>query len=111
MTIKKASDPIPILLGNDYKGMVKVGDVIDIGFWYYVYPCKVAGILERGASLPENGQVGAGMVQVDSKILFPYGIVQSAEGGNANELAAVFSVTTVLQIRIYRFIFIAMIAP
>ena len=117
MTIKKASDPIPILLGNDYKWMVKVGDVIDIGFWYYVYPCKVAGILERGASLPENGQVGAGMVQVDSKVLFPYGIqiqenpinvgeilkyafldymalefgiVQSAEGGNANELAAVF---------------------
>ncbi len=29
-----------------------------------------------------------------------FGIVQSAEGGNANELAAVFSVTTVLQIRI-----------
>lgn len=117
MTIEKASDPIPILLGNDYKGMVKVGDVIDVGFWYYIYPCKVIGILEQGAALPENGQLNVGMIQMDSKILFPYGIsvqknpedvgeimryafldymtlefavVQAEEGENINELVEVF---------------------
>lgn len=66
--------PIPIVLGNDYQGSLKVGDTIDLELAFYVYSCKVVGILEKGAEFPELGSVMNGKIKLDSYILFPYGI-------------------------------------
>ena len=74
MTIWRASDSIPILLGNDYQGIVEVGTAIDISYWGYAFPCRVAGILERGLSLPPFGKMDMSMTSMDSRIVFPHGI-------------------------------------
>lgn len=76
MTVKNISDPIPILLGSDYKGIIEVGEVLEIYFWDFVYQCKVVGILEQGATIPSYncGIMISNSCQLDSRILFPYGI-------------------------------------
>ncbi len=74
MTIEKASDPIPVLLGYDYKGILHIGDTMEINFWNYIYPCRVVGILEKGATFPEAGDTKGEMCQLDPILLFPYGI-------------------------------------
>ena len=85
MRIEHVSDAIPIVLGNDYKGIINIGDTMDIEFPFYVYPCRVAGILEKGATMPENGVTG-GTVWLDSTILFPYGIRVSNDPDMPEEL-------------------------
>ena len=54
MKLEHWSDPIPIVLGSDYKGIIKPGEEFSIWCWGYVYPCRVAGILEKGASIAES---------------------------------------------------------
>lgn len=74
LTLAHTSDPVPILLGNDYKGIIGTGTEIEVSYWGFVFCCKVAGILEKGAALPEGGDLGSDMHLLDSEILFPYGI-------------------------------------
>lgn len=86
VTIQNSSDAIPVLLGNDYKGIIEVGDTIDIYYPFYVYTCRVEGILEKGASLPESGISQGGLFMLDSAILFPYGIRVLSDPEAAEEL-------------------------
>ena len=86
MVIKQASDPIPILLGNDYQGVAEVGSVIDISYCGYAFPCKVAGILERGLSLPPYGKMDTTMTLMDSRIIFPHGIRVQEDPANVDEI-------------------------
>lgn len=74
LTIEHASDPIPILLGYEYKGKIPVGEAIEISYVGYSYPCRVAGILEKGSMIPSDGDGMAEMVVLDSYIIFPYNI-------------------------------------
>lgn len=87
MTIKTAADTIPIVLGNDYKGIIPVGYTLEINIsgTDYVYPCKVVGILEKGMQVPYNGDATQEMVTMDSYILFPYGIKISDKQAEAGE--------------------------
>lgn len=71
--IEHASDAIPIVLGNDYKGIINIGDTMDIEFPFNVFSCRVAGILEKGATMPEYGG-SVDKVWLDSTILFPFGV-------------------------------------
>ncbi len=86
ITVKKASDPVPILLGNNYQGVVEVGSEIDVNCWGYVYPCRVAGILEQGASLPPYSQMNMSMTSMDSRIVFPHGIRVEEDPANVSEI-------------------------
>lgn len=86
IVIKKASDPVPILLGNDYQGIVEVGSMIDVNCWGYVYPCRVVGILERGALLPPYSQMNVSMTSMDSRIVFPHGIRVEEDPVNVYEI-------------------------
>lgn len=91
-TIKTAADPVPVVLGNDYKGIVRPGQRLDIMIsgTGYVYPCKVAGILEKGMQIPYMGDATQDMVTLDSYFLFPFGIQVSdkrAEAGMAERYA------------------------
>lgn len=87
MTIRQASDDIPILLGNDYLGVVEVGSRVDIDYWGHVYPCRVAGILERGLTLPPFGKMkSASLTSMDSKIIFPHGIRVLEDPVNVDEI-------------------------
>ncbi|MBE5936794.1 MAG: hypothetical protein E7265_02055 [Lachnospiraceae bacterium] len=77
MTIKDAGDSVPIILGNDYKGLVEIGSELDILYWDNVYRCRVIGILEKGASTPKLGYSGVSYFSsciLDSHIIFPLGI-------------------------------------
>ena len=75
-TLEHGSEAIPVILGNEYKGIFSVGDTVDICMagTEYVYPCRVAGILERGTQIPEYGYYTQDMVLLDNYIIFPYGI-------------------------------------
>ena len=75
-TLESVSDAVPVILGNEYKGVFSVGDRIDIAMagTEYVYPCRVVGILERGTQIPEYGYYTQDMVLLDNYIIFPYGI-------------------------------------
>lgn len=55
MALERKTDPIPIVLGNGYQGILNVGDSLELGLFSYVYPCKIAGFLEKGAEVPESG--------------------------------------------------------
>lgn len=77
MTLDNADDPVPVVLGNDYKGLVGIGSEFDALYWNHVYRCKVAGILEKGASTPMFGYSGVGYttsIVLDSHIIFPFGV-------------------------------------
>lgn len=52
----------------------------------YKYPCEVVGILERGSQCPEDGDTRGGIVQLDSYVLFPYGIYMSGDEKKAGDL-------------------------
>jgi hypothetical protein len=60
-SLRKTSDSIPIVMGNEYKGIVSVGQTLEL-------------ILESGAQIPEYGNIKQDMVSLDSCIIFPYGI-------------------------------------
>lgn len=85
-TLHNEGDPIPIVVGNEYKGTLQVGERIDLMLLDYKYPCEVVGILERGSQCPEDGDTRGGMVQLDSYILFPYGIQLSDETKKVGDL-------------------------
>lgn len=86
MEIQKASDAIPILLGNDYRGVVEVGAAMDINCWGYVYPCRVIGILERGSSLPPFGKMYMEPISMDSRIILPHGVRVKEDPENVGEI-------------------------
>lgn len=75
-TLERGSDAIPVILGNEYKGIFSVGDMVDICMagTENVYPCKVVGILEGRTQIPEFGYYAQDMVLLDNYIIFPYGI-------------------------------------
>ena len=76
LTIQKASDAIPIILGNEYEGIIPIGKVLEINMsgTEYIYLCKVVGILQRGSQIPNNGNPTQDMISLDSYIIFPFGI-------------------------------------
>ncbi|MCI8364528.1 MAG: hypothetical protein HFG34_06215 [Eubacterium sp.] len=81
------SDPIPILLGSDYKGIMKPGDEFSLWCWGYVYPCRVAGILEKGAMIPEYpASENTDFCQLDSRLLLPFGIQVSEPAERVDEI-------------------------
>ncbi len=74
LVIERAKDPIPILLGSDYKEIIEIGTPIDVNYWCEFYHCKVIGILEKDSSLPPDGNMTYGeSVTLNDKIVFPYG--------------------------------------
>lgn len=84
--IDNAHADIPVVLGNGYKDMLNIGDRFDLSVLDYVYPCKVAGILEKGALCPEDGNTKAGMIDLDTYIIFPYGIRFRDVTGNVDDI-------------------------
>lgn len=75
MTIQRDGEPMPLLLGSNYKGIVEVGTIIDVNFWVCAYRCKVVGILEQGSKLPVNGHIDSGDLEsLDDRIVFPHGV-------------------------------------
>ncbi|MCI8364540.1 MAG: hypothetical protein HFG34_06275, partial [Eubacterium sp.] len=81
------SDPIPVLLGSDYKEIMKPGDEFSLRCWGYVYPCRVAGILEKGAMIPEYpASPNTDFCQLDSRILLPFGIQVSEPAEAVDEI-------------------------
>lgn len=83
------SDPIPVLLGSDYKGIMKPGDEFSIWCWGYVYPCRVAGILEKGVMIPEHPAAENKKYAYLSYLSLQSGIAQIPEG-KVKEQVAVF---------------------
>ena len=72
-----ADAPVPVVLGNDYKGLVDIGGEFDVLYWGYVYRCKVIGILEKEAATPILGYSGvcyAPSCVLDSHVIFQLGI-------------------------------------
>lgn len=82
LTIKSPSDDIPIIVGNEYKGIFDIGDRIEIAASEYIFPCKVIGILKKGEILPDI-ESKSGDRKLDYYMLFPFGINIS---GNVTEL-------------------------
>ncbi len=78
MTIQRDGEPIPLLLGSGYKGIIEVGTIINVNFWTSAFQCKVVGILERGSKLPPDGQMNqmdfVELVSLDDRIVFPHGV-------------------------------------
>ena len=85
-TLDQASDEVPIILGNGYKGIVSVGQTMDLYFDDDPYQCKVIGILEQNAQLPMAGDSLGEMISLDSYIIFPYGIRFSGQTAKTKEI-------------------------
>lgn len=73
-TLGKASDHIPIILGNAYKDIARLGEVFNLNLGSYVYSCQVIGILDKGVQVPQSGDVRQESRGLDYYILFPFGI-------------------------------------
>lgn len=86
LTIQNASDYIPIVVGNEYSGIISVGQSLDISFLDYAYPCKVVGILEKGSMIPCDGS-GMDNMLLDSHIIFPYTIRVAEETSKREDIA------------------------
>lgn len=87
MTIREASDPIPIVMGSSYKGLVDVGDLLEVaGAWNGKYLCRVTGILEEDASVPRDRINMGEQCCLDSKILFPYGVRLREDPENVEDI-------------------------
>ncbi len=67
-------DDVPVVLGNAYENIINIGDRFHLSVAERVYPCKVVGILEENTYCPEDGQTNAGQINIDTYIVFPYGI-------------------------------------
>lgn len=85
-TLNQASDEVPIILGNEYKGIISVGQTMDLYFDDEPYKCKVIGILEQNTQLPRDGNSNNEMISLDSYIIFPYGIRFSGKTTKTNEI-------------------------
>lgn len=76
-TIKNEDEPIPIVLGDLYDGIISLGSQMNIainGCTDYLFKCKVVGFLERNSKVPDFGYSDQEMISLDSYIIFPYGI-------------------------------------
>ena len=87
LTLQNTSDPAPVLLGHEYKGILSVGDRIEIAFADYAYSCRVAGILEKNSMIPWQGDGSEDMVILDYHIIFPYTIRVSEDTGHLEDIA------------------------
>ena len=68
-------------------GIVEPGAEFDIWYWNFVYPCRVVGILEKGATIPESGtSSNPGVCELDSRVLFPFGIKVSYTTEKVDEI-------------------------
>ncbi len=74
LEVEDADDPIPVLLGSDYKGIIEIGAEFEALYWEKVYPCRVVGILRQGASLPKSQEFNGDSIFLDSCIIYPFGI-------------------------------------
>jgi len=74
LALEQASDPIPVLLGYNYKDIIPIGATMEIELWFHTYSCKVVGILEKGTKLTGTGDPKGELYPIDSYIVFPYGI-------------------------------------
>lgn len=92
-TIRRATDPIPIVVGNQYKDVLSIGQIINICYPFdNVFPCRVTGILEAGAGIADFGVKGDPMVLLDTFVLFPFGVriqERTAETKEIKKFAAV----------------------
>lgn len=89
MTLNDISAPIPIVLGSSYKGIIKTGTEMTVDYWGYEYRCRVVGILEEGAMIPEIRTNGAGYRDpclLDKHIIFPLGIKVSASSNSVDDI-------------------------
>lgn len=86
LTLDQATDAVPVLLGSEYKGIISVGQTMELYLADYCYPCCVAGILEPGSQCPEDGSVRGYPVELDSYIVFPYGIRVKGEAQKVEEI-------------------------
>ena len=86
LEMEESTDPIPVLVGSDYKGILTVGTELEMLYCGYVYPCKVAGILKRGASLPEYQQFNGDMRSLDTCIVYPFGIKLKTDPKDVEEI-------------------------
>lgn len=89
MTLNDISDPIPIILGSDYKGMIEIGTEINVTYWSYRYPCRVVGILEDGVMTPRYGISGLGYWDsclLNQYIIFPLGIKVAADTDKVDDI-------------------------
>lgn len=73
LVMEHAGDGIPILVGYGYKGILPIGQIIEVIGSHGTYRCRVAGVLEKGAQFPESDFSGVETVSLDSYILFPTG--------------------------------------
>ena len=64
----------PVLLGNNYKGKVEIGDVFTLSFTDE-NDCVVAGFLEKGAAWPKRGKLFGNGTNSDSYNLDDGGIL------------------------------------
>ena len=73
---------LPIILGNDYKGIFEVGDTIDYVFINKICKAKVVGILKEDETIPikfnnisveANGNVDSNNYNLNGLMLIPYG--------------------------------------
>lgn len=83
LMLEHASDPVPIIVGSNYKGIMKPGDALDVEFSCNMYHCRVVGILEEGAEMPFSV---SGKFPLDSCIVFPYGVRVADPSGTVEEL-------------------------
>lgn len=86
LEMEESTDPIPVLVGSGYKGILTVGTELEMLYCGYVYPCKVAGILERGASLPEYQLFNGDMRSLDTSIIYPFGIKLKTDPKEVEEI-------------------------
>lgn len=77
-TLEKADDAVPVLLGWQYKGVVRVGQEFELYGMDCVFRCRVAGILEKNSKMPEVGAIsgssGTSMIAIDNYMIFPFGV-------------------------------------
>lgn len=86
LILEHISDPVPIVVGSQYRGIVEPGDVLNVTFGWYTYPCRVAGILEEGSEMPSEFCYGDGKGSLDHSIVFPYGVRVADRSGTVEEL-------------------------
>jgi len=79
MLIDDNSDCVPVLLGNDYKGLIDIGTEFETDYCGFIYKCKVVGILEEELMVPNLGRYTEESISLDKKIIFPYGLELSKD--------------------------------
>ncbi len=84
--LNSLQDDVPIVLGNAYSEIINIGDRFNLSLAERVYSCKVVGILEENTYCPEGGQTNVGQINIDTYIIFPYGIRFQNINGNLNDI-------------------------